>query len=392
MEKHWDAFIDEKLEMAPENSAGSLKNTIFAVKDVFAVKGHANAAGNSDWLRTHGPSEKNAAVIDLLLMEGARLKGATHTDELMYSLNGENAHYGTPVNPAAEQKIPGGSSSGSAVAAASGLADFALGTDTGGSVRIPASYCGIFGFRPTHGAVSTEGVIPLAKSFDTVGWMAKDIGVLHTVGRVLLGGGNSVRKGFDRLYFEKEAWGMLEDQDLAQVYAYAKDLIGGEMAWINAADHGLPEWQEMFRVLQGLEIWEEHGEWITREKPVFGPGIAERFQWAATLKKSDHEHALTKREAIKRRLSDLLGDTGLLVIPTAPGTPPLRGLQESELEERRARTIQLTCIAGLAGLPQITIPLSAKNGEPLGLSLIAGWRQDLKLLSWAERLVLSLQP
>ena len=188
MEHDWSAFINRDLMVDPPSAEGSLKKLSFAVKDVFAVEGHANAAGNPDWLRTHEPAEKNAEAVDLLLREGARLKGAAHTDELMYSLDGENVHYGTPVNPCAMDKIPGGSSSGSAVAAASGMTHFALGTDTGGSVRIPSSYCGIFGFRPTHGEVSVDGVIPLAKSFDTVGWMSKDIGVLHAAGRVLLSG------------------------------------------------------------------------------------------------------------------------------------------------------------------------------------------------------------
>lgn len=147
----------------------------------------------------------------------------------------------------------------------------------------------------------------------------------------------------------------------------------------------------MFRVLQALDIWEEHGAWIERTNPVFSPGIAERFEWASSLRKSDHEHVFMKREAVKRRLSEWLAEDGLLVTPTAPGTPPLRGLPENELHERRARTMKLTCIAGLSGLPQITVPLPAKNGKPLGLSFIAGRKQDLKLLAWTEKHVLSLQ-
>ncbi|AOP16793.1 MULTISPECIES: amidase [Bacillus] len=391
MEHDWSAFINRDLMVDPPSAEGSLKKLSFAVKDVFAVEGHANAAGNPDWLRTHEPAEKNAEAVDLLLREGARLKGAAHTDELMYSLDGENVHYGTPVNPCAMDKIPGGSSSGSAVAAASGMTDFALGTDTGGSVRIPSSYCGIFGFRPTHGEVSVDGVIPLAKSFDTVGWMSKDIGVLHAAGRVLLSGQEEAGACFNRVYFEKEAWSLLEESDRTQVYAYALGLIDGEFDWCVAADGGLAEWAETFRVLQGLEIWEEHGAWIERTNPVFGPGIAERFEWASSLVISDHVQAFMKREAARKRLSEWLGEDGLLVIPTAPGPPPLRGLPENELNERRARTMKLTCIAGLGGLPQITVPLPAKNGEPLGLSFIAGCKQDLKLLAWTEKHVLSPQ-
>ncbi|MCJ2146938.1 amidase [Bacillus sp. B19-2] len=391
MEHDWGSFMNRDLAVEPASVEGSLKNLSFAVKDVFAVEGHTNAAGNPDWLRTHEPAEKNAEAVDLLLREGARLKGVAHTDELMYSLDGENVHYGTPVNPCAKDNIPGGSSSGSAVAAASGMADFALGTDTGGSVRIPSSYCGIFGFRPTHGEVPVNGVIPLAKSFDTVGWMSKDIGVLHAAGRVLLSGQEEAGACFNRIYFEKEAWNLLEESDRTQVYAHALSLIDGEFDWCVAADGGLAEWAEMFRVLQALDIWEEHGAWIECTNPVFGPGIAERFEWASSLRKSDYEHVFMKREAVKRRLLEWLAEDGLLVIPTAPGTPPLRGLPENELHERRARTMKLTCIAGLGGLPQITVPLPAKNGEPLGLSFIAGRKQDLKLLAWTEKHVLSLQ-
>lgn len=166
--------------------SGPLSGLSFAVKDVFDIKGNTSGAGNPDWLRTHPPAESTAPALLALLQRGAALEGTTQTDELMYSLNGENAHYGTPINPVAPDRIPGGSSSGSAVAAAAGLVDFAIGTDTGGSIRIPSSYCGLYGFRPTHGAVSTEGLIPLAHSFDTVGWMSRDVNILLKTGCVLL--------------------------------------------------------------------------------------------------------------------------------------------------------------------------------------------------------------
>ncbi|KAI7257790.1 hypothetical protein KC345_g10699, partial [Hortaea werneckii] len=166
---------------------GTLDGLSFTVKDVFAVAGHRSSAGNPDWLRSHEPPAAHAPAVLKLLQAGAALHGAAHTDELMYSLGGENYHYGTPVNPRGEDRIPGGSSSGSAVAVASGSVDFALGTDTGGSVRVPSAYCGVYGFRPTHGAVDMEGVIPLAPGFDTVGWMAGSAELLLKVGEVLLG-------------------------------------------------------------------------------------------------------------------------------------------------------------------------------------------------------------
>lgn len=192
LHNHHGAFRVPELEV-PGSGRGPLQGLSFTVKDVFAVAGHRSSAGNPDWLRTHEPAADHAPAVRRLLEAGADLRGAAHTDELMYSLGGENYHYGTPVNPHGQDRIPGGSSSGSAVAVAAGSVDFALGTDTGGSVRVPSSYCGVFGFRPTHGAVPLEGVIPLAPGFDTVGWIAGSAELLFKVGRVLLAGADSGR-------------------------------------------------------------------------------------------------------------------------------------------------------------------------------------------------------
>lgn len=185
VDNQYGAFIDPQLTVGRLGN-GILDGLTFAVKDVYAVAGHSSSAGNPDWLRSHNPSTEHAAVVRQLLRSGATLRGATHTDELMYSLGGENHHYGTPINPRAAGCIPGGSSSGSAVAVASGSVDFALGTDTGGSIRVPSAYCGVYGFRPTHGAVNMEGVIPLSPQFDTVGWIADRMDVLQKVGRFYL--------------------------------------------------------------------------------------------------------------------------------------------------------------------------------------------------------------
>jgi amidase len=170
----------------PGAATGPLAGLTFAAKDLFDVAGYVACAGNPDWLRTHAPAGKTAPVVQTLLEAGATLMGKTVTDELAFSMSGENIHYGTPINPAAPARIPGGSSSGSASATASKLVDFALGTDTSGSIRVPASYCGLFSLRPTHGRISCQGVIPLAPSFDTVGWVARDATLLQRIGEVLL--------------------------------------------------------------------------------------------------------------------------------------------------------------------------------------------------------------
>jgi amidase len=156
------------VELAGSGS-GRLTGLTFAAKDVFDIAGHRTGNGNPVWLETHPPAERTASAVQRLLDAGARMVGKTHTDDMAYSLNGENVHYGTPVNPVAPGRIPGGSSSGSAAAVAGGLVDFALGTDCGGSVRLLASYCGLYGLRPTHGLAPADGVVPLASSFDAVG-------------------------------------------------------------------------------------------------------------------------------------------------------------------------------------------------------------------------------
>lgn len=385
MREHYNAFMNDHLNISP-TGAGSLNDRKFAVKDVFEIKNYQASAGNPDWLRTHHPAKKHAPVIDRLLDHGAYLKGTTHTDELMYSLNGENFHFGTPTNPRAEDRIPGGSSSGSAVAAAAGLVDFALGTDTGGSVRIPSSYCGLFGIRPTHGLVSIKGVIPLAASFDTVGWMTRNPKLLLEVGEILIDQEETL-DDFTSLYFEKEAWSFVEEDTKEYLLEAIKSLevLNTDCVSLNISDEGLSTCAQLFRTIQGIEIWQEHGEWIKEVKPFFGPGVSERFAWASTLNVGELSPLMNKREKLKQSLSNLLKTNGLLVIPTAPGEAPLLKLSVEDMEQYRTRAMQLTCIAGLTGFPQVTIPLMKKNGIPIGLSFIANRNQDMKLLKFIQR-------
>jgi len=366
---------------------GALTGLTFAAKDVFGVLGYTAGGGNPDWKRTHGPAERDAEAIVRLLHAGARLRGMTHTDELMYSLNGENHHYGTPVNPKAPEHIPGGSSSGSASAVAGGLTDFAIGTDTGGSVRVPSAYCGIYGFRPTHGAVSEEGVIPLAPSFDTVGWMARDARTLEAVGSALLDRPDDSAP-FRRAFVPLDACALLAPECEPTLRMLVRELAGhaDSQEETTLAPEGLEEWMRAFRILQASEIWRTHGAWIERVKPRFGPGIAERFAWASTIDDAASAEKSAKRSVIRERLGELLGDESILVLPTTPGPAPRRGAGGEALERLRNRTLQLCCIAGLAGLPQATLPWGEVAGLPVGVSVVAGPGQDRRLLRWVRQL------
>jgi len=393
------AYVDGRLTVEPA-AKGKLSGLKFAVKDVFSVRGHTSGAGNPDWLRTHHPAPRHAEAVRRLLENGATLAGITHTDELMYSLNGENDHYGTPVNPKAPDRIPGGSSSGSAVAVAEGSADFALGTDTGGSVRVPASYCGVFGFRPTHGAVPADGVIPLAESFDTVGWMARSADLLRSVGEVLLGGkagaGGEPAPAADgaavparlRVLLPKESWACAPEASREALRAAldACRLEGMRLEPVTLTESGLADWVDAFRVLQGWEIWKNHGAWISEVRPKFGPDIAARFRWAASLTDADRAAAARRREEIRAKLDALLAGDTLIAQPTTPSSAPLRGMAGEKLEALRSRTLMLCCIAGLGGLPQVTLPLAETGGAPVGLSFIARRGMDLPLLAWAAEM------
>lgn len=416
LDNRYGAFIDSELTVGRLGN-GILDGMTFAVKDVYAIAGHSSSAGNPDWLRSHNPSTEHAAVVRQLLQSGATLRGATHTDELMYSLGGENHHYGTPINPRAAGCIPGGSSSGSAVAVASGSVDFALGTDTGGSIRVPSAYCGVYGFRPTHGAVNMEGVIPLSPQFDTVGWMADRMDVLQKVGEVLLGNGrmdekvtmsidgnlelniengggkneeeeleNNIQKNMGTLFVATDCWNLVDPKDVSVLANGLNQLRTGADHFFETdiAPEGLKVWMDVFRELQGSEIWTTHSIWIKEVKPFFGPDIAARFSWAANLAGKDHSIAQNKRAEISNQLRQLLGEDNCLVIPTVPGPAPLRGGDLRQLEENRSGAMMLSCIAGLAGLPQVTLPMLSTNGPPLGLSVIAGHGQDLRLLSWVK--------
>lgn len=368
-------------------TSGPLTGLTFGAKDIYNVAGHKTGFGSPDWLRTHDAATRTAPAVQRLLDAGARLVGKTHTDEMTYSLNGENPHYGTPVNVNAPGRIPGGSSSGSAAAVAAGLVDFAVGSDTGGSVRAPASFCGIFGMRPTHGRISLEGACPLAPSFDTVGWFARDPVLLERVGRVLFDDAAAAPRPAQLLLAE-DAFALAGDAVTAALQPALERVRGvlGESAAVVVAGEGLRNWFDDFRVLQGAEIWAQHGAWVARVKPQFGPGVRERFQWVATIEPANVAAAKARREDCARRMDSLLAGNAVLVLPTVPGIAPLRNTPSADLDDFRGRALSLLCIAGLARLPQVNLPLAKLDGCPLGLSLVAAHGNDTLLLALARRL------
>lgn len=364
---------------------GPLTGLDFAVKDIFDLAGVPTGMGSPDWLASHEVPQTTAPVVQHLLDAGADIVGKTKMDELAWSLTGENAHYGTPENPAAPGRVPGGSSSGSVVAAAGGLAAFALGTDTGGSVRLPASYCGVIGLRATYGRLPLTGAVPLAPSYDSAGWFARDAEIFARVGRVLLGeDGAAGRPG--RVLIAADLFSMIEPraaEALAEGIARIEAVAGPARA-VDLGRGELGRWRETFHTVQAAEAWETHGDWVTRTRPDFGPGVRERFAAAARLDPADVADARAFRDEIRTQLRNLLGQDAVLILPSAPGIAPLCGTPPAALENFRARALELLCPAGHAGLPQISLPLAMMDGCPLGLSVMAGADGDAMLVDLAR--------
>ena len=368
---------------------GPLAGLAFGAKDVFHIAGVRTGFGHPAWLATHEPPLETAVAVQRLLDAGADLAGKTHTDELAYSLTGENVHYGTPINVRAPDRIPGGSSNGSAAAVAAGLVDFAIGTDCGGSVRLPASYCGIFGMRPTVDRVPLDGVIPFGPPFDVAGWFARDARVLERVGRVLLAD-DSEPSPPRRLLRAADAFAMVDDavaRTLDGAVERAGTLVGAAVD-VTVAPEGLETWFENFRVLQAASIWANHGAWIQATRPGFGPGVKERFEWAEALDAGVVAAAEKRCEAIRARIDELVGPGDLLCLPTSPRPAPLKNTPVDDIEIRyRHQAMHLLCIAGLGGLPQLSLPMAELDGLPLGLSLNGPRGADFQLLGLARRLM-----
>ncbi|MDR6213684.1 amidase [Paracidovorax wautersii] len=369
-------------------ATGPLAGLCFGVKDLFDVEGYPTGGGNPLVLAQSGIKSGNAPTVQRLLDAGARFVGKTVTDEFAFSMNGNNAHFGAPLNGAAPDRITGGSSSGSASAVSSRLCDFALGTDTGGSVRAPANHCGLYGLRPTHGRISLAGALDLAPSQDTCGWFAREVTTFAQVADVLLEPDAApLPAAAVRLLRPRDVWGLLDGNVSG---ALAKACVQVEAALGATADTvvALESFDAMywsFRYLQGREAWTTDGPFIERFAPPLGPGVAERFAWSSTVTDAQVAQAQAFRTTFRTHLAALLGSDGVLLMPTMPDIAPLRSAAEASLEDYRNRAIQMLCIAGLSGFPQLSMPLASRDGAPLGLSLLGPAGSDRSLIALAER-------
>lgn len=381
----FNAFLDHAAGDSASAGAGSLAGLSLAVKDIFDVAGIRSGWGNPQRLAESAPASHTMPAVQALLDQGARFVGKTQTDELAFSLMGHNAHYPQPINPRARDRVTGGSSSGSVAAVAGGLADIAVGSDTGGSIRAPASFCGLIGLRTTHGAISLDGAMKLAPSFDTFGWFATDAATYDKVGRIFFP--SQSRSITPRLIRVDELDALLLGPAEANIYRAMTDrlaMLFGDARSTPALSQPIDDLYWCFRKIQGYEAWASHGHWVSAGDRQLGPGVKDRFEFGATITAATVAAETVRRNAFREALSSLLGNDGLLVLPTVPGAAPLRSEPFDALQAYREQALRLLCISGLSGFPQITLPLGTVDGAPFGISLLGPAGSDMQLISLAK--------
>lgn len=366
-------------------SDGPLAGLTFVAKDLFDIAGQPTGAGNHDWARTHPVPTRHAWAVETLLDAGATLIGKTITDEISLGILGENAFDGTPLNPKAPDRVPGGSSSGTASAVAQGYCDAGLGTDTGGSVRVPASFCGLYGIRPTHGRLPVDGMLPQAPTSDTTGWFARDAATFARVSSVLLG--EPVTDALPvRLVVAVDAFGFADpavEVALKPMVERLATLVGVVREDI-LAPQGLSVWARAQRTLQPYEAWLTFKDWIERENPRFAFLVARNLTLGSMIPASERSWANLMRAEVRGRLAYLVPPGTILCMPTTPCVAPLKGRPIPELDPVRDRITCLAAHGGLAGHPQVSLPGANVDGAPVGLSIIGARGSDATLVAVAK--------
>jgi amidase len=383
-EDELNAFVPGPRCRIPGAASGALAGLGFAVKDLIDVAGWPTGGGNPDWERSQPMPSKHAWVVERLLSSGASIVGKTGTDEVSLGILGENPFTGTPINPAAPDRVPGGSSSGSASAVAAGICDFSIGTDTGGSVRVPSSFCGLYGIRPTHGRLDFSGIRVQAQSSDTVGWMARDAGVFARVGAALFGEPTPAALP-GMLLVATDAFGFA-DPAVAEALSPMVDRLAGIIGARRdetLAPQGLSVWKDAQRTLQSSESLRTFSSWLDRFNPRMQYGVARNLALASLITDVDRTRAALMRDEARARLRMLLPPGVILCLPTTPFPAPLLGQSISELAFPRERITCLTCLGGLTGSSQVNLPGALVDGAPVGLSVVGGRGTDSALLAVA---------
>ncbi|MBT1677223.1 AtzH-like domain-containing protein [Curtobacterium aurantiacum] len=382
----WRAVGDP---LVAPTAAGPLDGLSVAVKDLYAVPGQPIGAGNPTHLREAPVEAAPAAAVAALLAAGASIRGIARTDEFAYNLTGRNAHHGTPPNSAAPTRLPGGSSSGSASAVGLGTAEIGIGTDTAGSVRVPASYQGLWGLRTTHGTVSRDGLLPLAPSFDTVGWLTRTAEVLlAALDATVPPPGPGAAVDTTVLVVPEELVALVEP-DVARAFTTFLDTLGEPVATVRLTDLGVPApavLQEQMRLVQAAEALAAHGDWIDAHPGALSAVVGDRFAAARANDPAATADAVARLDEVRATIRGAVAGRTLL-FPTVPGPAPLLRADAPALERTRTATTAMTALASIGGLPAVSAPALTVDGAPVGVCLVGGPATDRALVIRAGQML-----
>ncbi len=359
--------LQQRFLAAWERREQPLGGVPFLAKDLFATAGDATGAGSVFLRRQLGPAARDASLVAHLREQGAVLGGKTQLNEFAFGMSGENPHFGDCPHPLRPELLSGGSSSGSAWAVGAGLVPFALGTDTSGSIRVPAAFCGVFGARLQPGLLAPEELFPLAPSFDTPGWLARSWEDLRTVGRALLGEENAPASDFPRrLWLADPEW--LSSGVFAATSRFASD--HGFITDDSAAKEfftAIKEVENSYPVLGAHEAAQIHGLWLNRYQEEYDPVVWARLEAGRQRTAEEISAAQSHRERIIACWENLFARHDVIALPVTPVPAQPKSAQTEDL--RRA-LLHLNTPASMAALPALTVPVPLADGLTTGVQLV----------------------
>ncbi|PLW76527.1 amidase family protein [Cohaesibacter celericrescens] len=379
-------------------ATGPLYGLDFTVKDNIDIAGRKTSYGNPTWRDHHHAPKYNALCVDQLLAAGGRCVGKVVADEFTYSLDGESQFFGTPRNAKAPNRIPGGSSSGSVASVANGVSDFSIGTDSGGSIRVPASLCGVWGMRPSLHRISEAGVMPFMPSVSTVGAVASSYEQLNSVIRVLLRSGGGLAVPLQRILVLSDAMEIADKSVRAAAEVALNDIssrTGVDLQTISFAQiagdgASLSDCNEnALRVLQSLEFQNTVGNWIENNTPEISNTFSMAYENVRQFNRYEAMNCLDRCERFFDAIQALMTCGTVICFPTTPVIAPLKNTLNSmeAVMDFYGRTMNITAFSGVGRLPEISAPLLTVEDCPVGLSFAAGHYQDEFLLSAVKKML-----
>ena len=383
-------FVECKVNLKEfPTTLGILDRYTFSAKDLFDLKGHIKSNGHRGSLNKFKPSSNTSPIITSLMNEGAKLVGLTNCDEFFYSLTGIESSFQQPENWINAKLVPGGSSSGAAASVGFDLADFALGSDTGGSIRVPASFCSLFGIRPTHGRIPTDGMTALAPSIDTLGWLTKKPELLSKVGQILLKNYSKQKNKINKIIIIEDLFNHCTQEVFANTKQWIKILethFNLEVKAFSSIDFESSIMD--FQIIQGWEAKVGLVKHVKKHRLKLRKNIKERIEFADSITENEFKKANNNRKDFKRRIDSLIEDDCVAIFPTTPMPALNKSNINQELSLFRKKIHNFTCIAGLTGRPQISLPLNMDLPQPFGISILGGLNKDEQLISLTEKIYL----